>query len=71
MSDLDTAWAAAEKALPEGWDLELGTYHDDRYWAAAYGPEVAGRHAHEDGFGPTPVAALEALVTALRPVGVA
>ena len=67
MSTLDEAWAAAEAALPEEWDLELGTYSPNpkRYWAAAYGPERAGIHPHRDGWGPTPTAALQNLARSL------
>jgi hypothetical protein len=77
---LDMAWAAAEAALPDGWDLMVGHTSECRYcpgwWATAskrlkdppHYPQVVssetGRPRGEH-HDPTPAAALRALVIAL------
>lgn len=63
---LDAAFAAAEAALPEKWNLEMGDRPNGKYWAQAYGPEdKTQRHPNVWGDGDTMASALRALVVAL------
>jgi hypothetical protein len=67
---LDHAWAEAERALPDGWAINMlwGTVTEDR-WAASAGPFPSDdTHArlHVVAGGPTPAAALTALAAKLR-----
>lgn len=73
---LPSAWAKAEAALPDGWVVYGVTRPGDatRYWASAHGPVVKGRcdmgreheeYPRENGYGPTPEAALLDLAAAL------
>ncbi len=65
---LDAAWVEAEAALPEGWTLRLSNGgHPERYAATAIRLDD-GWEPQKDirAPGPTPTAALRALVAKLR-----
>lgn len=66
---LDSAWAEAEAALPDGWDLsgvENASEGSGRYWTAgAFLPWDESAH-DVIADGPTPAAALRALAAKLR-----
>jgi len=66
---LDAAWKAVEVELPEGWvirGLSHGSPNDEREWVAGAGtvPFWESR-TRVRGYGPTPAAALRALILAL------
>jgi hypothetical protein len=59
---LDAAWAEAEAALPDGWNVHGVERIGVGNWHAAAWPLVDAVHGH----GPTPAAALRALAERLR-----
>ena len=79
---LDSAWNDAEAVLPEGGELFLSSnlaYPPERRYEAEAGPRVASEDhtgitwrgvpfQSQVGYGPTPVAALQALIAKLREV---
>lgn len=65
-AELGRAWADAEAALPEGWELELTRFGAGDYTATAAVQPTEQRSAYLSLDGPTPAAALEALAAALR-----
>ncbi len=75
LNGLDAAWAAAEKMLPEGWTLEVGTWQAEpnrpeglaKYEATAepYGFEEQERQGRVIGRGETAAAAVRQVVEGL------
>ena len=65
---LDEAWAAAERALPQGWSVSVTTYPPGTWdsHATAWNFHGGVSAGILDGFGPTPAAALLALAAALQ-----
>jgi hypothetical protein len=69
IGELDAAWAEAEAALPEDWELRLFYWGDPKYGATASYRFSLGRGRavpFEQEYGPTPAAALRALAEQLR-----
>lgn len=64
------AWERAEKACPEGWRFAMSPYYPEGWEAWAYDihqTPYSGRSDHSTGacYGPTPTAALQALIEKL------